>query len=308
MPRRLLPLLLALPAALGAQAPALRTADSLMRAGQVFRAESLYYLAVRREPRSPEARLALGRYLAARGALKVGAVLMEEARFFGGDPAQVARELAPVYARMGDYRALAMLPSSPLGEAERARADWLRAAPPSHQGPDSVVIPFRASGDGLGTIAIAVGRDTLEATVDPTARGLVLDTAWRRREGIRTFGATRAVGVVPSVRIGALTMTNVSTAFAPTGRARRARIGLDALAAFTPTFDAAAGRATLRRGEWSATRAPRGERVPTLLLPSGLWLVRAGGVVPLAGEPGRAVLGDAPWTLQARRGEIVVGR
>ena len=69
-------------------------ADTLLIAGRVFAAESLYYIAVRRGPRDPVARLALGRYLAQRGALKVGAVLMEEARFFGGDPTRVAVELA----------------------------------------------------------------------------------------------------------------------------------------------------------------------------------------------------------------------
>ena len=61
-------------------------ADTLLIAGRIFAAESLYYVAVRRGPRDPAARLALGRYLAQRGALKVGAVLMEEARYFGGDP------------------------------------------------------------------------------------------------------------------------------------------------------------------------------------------------------------------------------
>ena len=60
-------------------------ADSLLRQGRVFAAEELYYTAVRKAPRDPVARLALGRYLAARGALRPGAVLMEEARFFGGD-------------------------------------------------------------------------------------------------------------------------------------------------------------------------------------------------------------------------------
>src|SRR5581483_3952950 len=65
-------------------------ADTLLVAGRVFAAESLYYYAVRIDPRNPTARLALGKYLAERGALKVGAVLMEEARYFGGDPGVVA--------------------------------------------------------------------------------------------------------------------------------------------------------------------------------------------------------------------------
>ena len=305
------PLLLALsfvvlaPAA-RAQDATVRAADSLLRAGQVFRAETLYYVAVRREPRNPAARLALGRYLAARGANKIGATLLEEARFFGGDPAQVARELAPVYARMGDWRALAQLPASPLGAAEKARAEWLRASPPSHLGPDSVVVPYIADGDGLGRIALRIGPDSVEATIDPTVRGLVLDSAWMRRPGIKVFGGSaRSVGVVPTVKIDALAMTNVATSFGTTGGTRKARIGLDVLGDFTPTFDATAHRAVLRRGG----RGPvRGERVATLALPSGVWLVRSGSVVPLASETARAVTSAAPWTFVARRGEIVVGR
>jgi hypothetical protein len=291
---------------LEAQDATVRAADSLLRAGQVFRAETLYYVAVRRDPRNPAARLALGRYLAARGANKIGATLLEEARFFGGDPAQVARELAPVYARMGDWRALAQLPASPLGAAERARAEWLRAAPPSHLGPDSVVVTYLPNGEGLGRIALRIGPDSVEAIIDPAVRGLVLDSAWIRRPGIKAFtGGGRTVGVVPTVKIDALAMTNVAVSFGTTGGARVARIGLDVLGEFMPTFDAAARRAVLRRGG----RAPtRGERVATLALPTGVWLVRAGSVVPLASETARAVTSAAPWTLVARRGEIVVGR
>lgn len=292
--------------ALGAQDATVRAADSLLRAGQVFRAETLYYVAVRRDPRNPAARLALGRYLAARGASKIGATLLEEARFFGSDPAQVARELAPVYARMGDWRALAQLPASPLGPAERARAEWLRGAPPSHLGPDSVVVPYLPDGEGLGRIALRIGPDSVEAIIDPAVRGLVLDSAWSRRPGIKVFNAGgRSVAVVPTVRVDALQMTNVAAGFGATGGARSARIGLDVLGEFMPTFDGAARKAVLRRGG----RAPtRGERVATLSLPTGVWLVRAGSVVPLASETARAVTSAAPWTLVSRRGEIVVGR
>ena len=89
-------------------------ADSLLAAGRVSAAESLYYAASSASPRDPAARAALGRYLAARGALRIGAVLLEEARVFGGDTASLARALVPVYGALGDYRALAALPLSPL--------------------------------------------------------------------------------------------------------------------------------------------------------------------------------------------------
>ena len=308
MLRHLILPLLAVPLAASlatAQAPALQTADSLMRTGQVFRAESLFYLAVRRSPRDPDARLALGRYLAARGALKVGAVLMEEARFFGGDAAQVAREIAPIYMRLHDFRALSMLPASPLEAPERSRVEWLRGAPPSHLGPDSVIVPLR-TGEALGEVTLSIGGESIAATIDPSVRGLVLDTMWRRRPGMKVFGSGRgAVAVVPTVKLGALTMSNVNASFGLVGGTRQARIGLDVLGAFMPTFDATEGRLTLRRGG----RLPaRGERVPTLVLPTGTWLVRRGSVIPLGSEAGRSLTGAMPWTLDARRGEIVVGR
>src|SRR4051812_41646131 len=129
-------------------------ADSLLRRGRVFAAETLYYYAVRRTPRDPAARLALGRYLAARGALRPGAVLMEEARYFGGDPKTVGTYLAPVYARLGDYKALSALPGSPLPYAQRARAEWLGDNPPAIDGPCSagggVPPPGRGAARGSG--------------------------------------------------------------------------------------------------------------------------------------------------------------
>src|SRR5207237_3238440 len=135
------------------------------------------------------------------------------------------RDLAPVYARIGDYRALVSLPSSPLSSAEAARAEWLRAAPPSHLGPDLIEVPL-APDEGLGRVSLVIGGDTLEAVIDPAARGPVLDTLWRRRAGIKLFGASRStIAVVPSLSIGALTLTNVAATLAPMPRARPAPIG-----------------------------------------------------------------------------------
>src|SRR5687768_11679768 len=80
----------------------LARADALLKAGRVEAAEALYYREARRRPRDPAARMALGRYLASRGATRIGAVLIEEARFFGANPAVAALHLAPIYARLGD--------------------------------------------------------------------------------------------------------------------------------------------------------------------------------------------------------------
>jgi hypothetical protein len=298
----------------------LARADSLYRGGRVTAAESLYYAAVRREPRDPAARLALGRYLAARGALKVGAVLMEEARFFGADPALVARELAPVYARIGDYRALATLPASPLSPAERARAEWMRANGPLVAGPDSVVVPYApAPRVVLGTVTLVIGGERVTASVDPTAQGLTLDPSWMARGETRLFPADgrephSTVGITRAVRVGALTLGNVPTRFASQGTRDRARIGLDLLGGLAPTFDERARRLTLRRGGRAAAATSSDARatLPTLALPSGLLVVSGGTAMPVASERGRAAIRAAAqggrFTVDGRRGEIVVER
>jgi hypothetical protein len=289
-------------------------ADTLFQQGRVFAAETLYYYAVRRQPRDPGARLALGRYLAARGALRVGAVLMEEARYFGGDAKTVATYLAPVYARLGDFRALATLPGTPLSYAERLRAEWLRDNPPAVGGPDSVGVPFVAADSGsFGTVALVIGRDTLEASIDASVRGLVLDTAWMRRDEVKTFASARErdwrnyAGVTLSASLGTMTLSNALTQFQAVGAPRRARIGFELIGALSPTFDRGAQRLVMRRASklWVP---PTGERIPTLTYQSGIWLILSDGVWPITGAGARTALGGRRWTVDAKRGDIVVER
>ena len=161
-------LLLVARAALHAQQTDAR-ADSLLRDGAIGRAESLYYAAVRVRPRDPEARWALGRYLISRGAVRVGATLVEEAVRFGLDPAVGAATLAPAYLQIGEYHALAALPSTTLSAGEVARARWLVEHPSRIVAPDSIiVVDYRPSaGDGaIGTIPIRVNGRTVKLIRD----------------------------------------------------------------------------------------------------------------------------------------------
>ena len=109
-------------------------ADTLLIAGRIFAAESLYYIAVRRAPRDPVARLALGRYLAQRGALKVGAVLMEEARYFGGDPTR-DRGRARAGVRAARRVQSPRRASGERGAVRRADARRISARQPARQSP-----------------------------------------------------------------------------------------------------------------------------------------------------------------------------
>jgi hypothetical protein len=286
-------------------------ADTLLLAGRAFAAESLYYYAVRIDPRNPVARLALGKYLAERGALKVGAVLMEEARYFGGDPAVVARALAPVYERLGAFGALASLPASPLPYGERLRAEWLRDNPPAITGPDSALVPYHVTdGQLLGRVVLHIGADSVLATIDARVQGLVLDTAWARRKEVRRFAARaerdprQAVGVALEVHIGDFTLTNVSTRFRPEATSR-ALLGLDVLGQLAPTFDPRVDRLLLRKSGRVGDNLG-GIHIATLTNEAGVFVIKRETTFPLGHPDVQRVLRLSRWTLNPKRGEVIV--
>jgi hypothetical protein len=308
-----------LPWAAGAAAPVraqedavIARADTLVIAGRVFSAESLYYRAVRMDSHDPAARLALGKYLASRGALRVGAVLMEEARYFGAKPASVARDLAPVYEALGDYAALASLPASPLPYAERARAEWLGAHPPVVAGPDSAVADYHVSDSHLlGQVVLRLGADTVVAAIDARVHGLVLDPSWMQRREVRRFasrgarGSDDVAGVALAVRLGAFTLTNVPVRFELQHARNGAVLGLDVLAALAPTFDPVGGHMLLRRSGVVAA-GMRGFRIPTMATDQGVFVIKSETLFPIGHPDVQQYLRRTPWTLDAQNGQVIV--
>ena len=310
------PLLLALALCANSGAPvhaqdALAFADSLLSSGQLFRAESLYYREAARRPRDPAARLALGRYLAGRGAWRVGAVLMEEARYFGGDADTIGRYLAPVYVALRDYKALSGLRGTPLGRPERLRAEHLARYPPTTTGPDSTSIQWVVPAEGLGAITIIAGSDTILAELDPRETGIVLGPGMRARRWLTRFpprgtdpGATTpAVYVASRITLGEIVLTGVPVRIDASGT--RARIGVDVLERLAPTFDPRTQRVLLRRNgrlrpdSLAAT-------MPTLRRAEGLAVAWQGSLLQLDEYSVAQLLRTNPWTLDARRGMIRV--
>ena len=286
-------------------------ADTLLIAGRIFAAESLYYVAVRRGPRDPVARLALGRYLAQRGALKVGAVLMEEARYFGGDAARIAVELAPVYERLGEYNHLAALPASAVPYGERMRAEYLRDNRPGIAGPDSALVDYQVSDSQLlGRVMLVIGADTVMATIDARTEGLVLDTAWARRKELLRFGArtlaTRDIdAVTPSVALGPYAFSNVPTRFAVMRGATKATIGVDLIGQLAPSFDPRRGKVMLRAGGRLPSTFP-GLRIATLTNVRGVYVVKGETIFPLGHPDVQRYFRNSRWTLNPKRGEVLV--
>ena len=303
-----------------AQTSYLGRADALLRQGRIFQAETLYYYAARSEPRNAQPRLALGRYLASRGALRVGAVLLEEARLFGGDRRLIAEHLAPVYARLGDYRALSSLPNSPLDYGERSRAEWLSEHEPRTTGPDSVVVALISGASPLGQIVLSIGADTVLATIDVSVTGLVLDTSWATRRGVRIFRSSAtpmlrdAAAVALDVGIGGprgLVRSAIPARFAATGGPRTARIGVDAIEDFAPTWmrsGAAGGTLVLRKAGRAPTPSPTAERIPILIRENDVTLVRLGGLMSSITSAAAQTTLAGRWTLDVRHGEVVIDR
>lgn len=94
-----------------APSPLPRTrADVLLDSGLWPQAEDAYYAQSRVRPRDPVPRAALGRYLAMKGAVLPGTILIDEARRFGLDSAIATRMLRPWRAVLG-WREIATLHS-----------------------------------------------------------------------------------------------------------------------------------------------------------------------------------------------------
>lgn len=289
-------------------------ADSLLASGRVAAAESMYYATSSARPRDPTARAALGRYLAARGALRIGAVLLEEARLFGGDTAAIARSLAPIYSSLGDYRALATLPASPLSKPERDRVRWLVSHTPVLEFPDTVdSVGYRpvADGSGLGIVAVTIGDRQIDVIIDPRVPGIVL-RGKSGRHGLKVFGtdSTGLIAVAPEVRLGTVVLSNVPARLETDeslvrGSAPLSSIGLDVVADLAPTFDPAGKSITLRRsGQIASTTA--GTRFPLVLEPSGTEILMDGHWEPMTSHAAAMLLATRRWTLDSRRGTIVV--
>ncbi len=290
----------------GARAAGEPTAAS----GDLDATERRLYEAARRSPRSPAARAALGEWLASRGQLRSGAVLLEEARLFGGDAPAIAARLQHVYSWLRDWSSVAALPSSPLSAGEKRRAELLARRETRSSGADSTVVPFAPLEVGaLGRLPLVLGTDTVWAEVDPQEEGIILPGMGHGDGLIEILGDERRgpLGVLREVAMGDLTLRNIPVVIDATLGAGRARLGFDVFAQLAPTVDARAGTVMLRRrGE--AGERPGATGVPFVLGFPGVRIAsRAGEApVPIASPAGRAALRGQPWTVDLRRGVIWV--
>ncbi len=281
-------------------------ADSLLAEGRLAAAESVYYAAARSYPRDPLIRAALGKFIAARGGVKAGAVLLEEAQFFGGDSAALARSLVPLFVRLSDYRSLAELKPNVLSAAERRRAQWLATNPTEARLRDSVaIISYRPAGDGrgFGTVMLHLGKAELAAVIDPRVSGLVIPSTARR--DLRAFGTEgrNTLAVAETVRIGTVVFSNVPAVI---GNAdAQVRVGFDVIAPYFPGFDPGKAILTLRRVN-RRSPSPAGSRVPALWDADGMRLLVGTAWQPSTSAMPAMLLATRRWIWDGKLGDVVL--
>jgi hypothetical protein len=163
----------------------------------------------------------------------------------------------------------------------------------------------------FGRVLLVIGGDSVLAVLDPRASGLTIDTTWARRKTVRTFSARgerdprRMIGVVPSVSFGEIAMSNVAVSFDALRGKGVAILGFDLLGRLGPTIDPVERVLVVRR-EGRVERAIPGARLPTVTQDGALWILRGDRLLALNGADAWNLLHDKRWTLDSRRGVMVV--
>ncbi|MEO7455438.1 MAG: hypothetical protein ABIY52_04200 [Gemmatimonadaceae bacterium] len=190
-----------------AQAVLPRTrADVLLQEARWTEAESMFYLQSERAPRDPAARAALGKFLAMKGAIRPGIVLIEEARQFGLNP-QLARDLTAPLRVILEWRTA----------ARDLKADSTVAIRPSSDSTVLFRIAFPRAGDAP-RVSKDVGAVSENVWHDVVDRQVGLDSLSARGSPI---GVEVFEGLIPSVDVRDRTATlhaNPRSALSATGR------------------------------------------------------------------------------------------
>jgi len=200
-------------------------ADALLDAGRWADAEDVLYADVRARPRDPEARARLGRYLAMKGGLRIGLVLVDEAAEFGLATETARAVAAPIRALIGwRERELAGARDTTVDVRAPSRDDAILRFAVVRRSGDTVwadVVPRMIGLDSASVETPIVGLETIDALAPEVD---VANGAMRLHANPRAAGA--AVGRrYPLLR----TPTDVRVLLAP-GRVRSLPAALRQLA------------------------------------------------------------------------------
>ena len=144
-------------------------ADALLEVGRWTEAEEMLYADARGRPRDPESRARLGRYLAMKGALRPGLVLVDEAVEFGLT-AETARAVAAPIRTLLTWRdrELADAHDTTIDVRAPSREDAILRFPVVRASGDTLwadVVPRMIGLDSAAGVRPIVGIETIDALV-----------------------------------------------------------------------------------------------------------------------------------------------
>ena len=144
-------------------------ADALLDAGRWTEAEEMLYADARSHPREPEARARLGRYLAMKGALRPGLVLVDEAVEFGLATETARAVAAPIRTLLTwRDRELAAAHDTTIDVRAPSREDAILRFPVVRASGDTLwadVVPRMIGLDSAAGVRPIVGIETIDALV-----------------------------------------------------------------------------------------------------------------------------------------------
>ena len=180
------------------------------------------------------------------------------------------------------------------------------------------MIPYRksASPSVVGQIVLRINGRSVEAAIVAGEHGIVVSDTSALAKRLRTFrtstdqrGASRGTpAVADSIGLGRLSITDYPIAIRPLPDGHQAVIGLDVLARYAPTFDPRTERVALRSTGTVARNATGVDEIPTLFTRDDVRVLQATGWMSINQPQVARILASRRWTLDARRGQLVVDR
>jgi len=170
------------------------------------------------------------------------------------------------------------------------------------------------AGDTIGTLPIRINGRNFNAVINARARGITLGndvantTRARRFETAVDSDRALRLAVVDSIDLGRIAVRNVPIRIDVSGGERNVLIGLDALMRFAPAFDGPAGKLSLHAGGSPGARPDQATDINTLLVDGELLAATAGGWASVTMPNIARLLRGHRWTIDTKRGRIVVER
>jgi hypothetical protein len=164
-------------------------------------------------------------------------------------------------------------------------------------------------------MTIRINGRPVDASISVRTRGIIISDQSLAARNLRRFagpassadtGSKPVLAVADSIGISRLAIVNYPVSIQPLADKEQALIGLDVVGRFAPTFDPHTSRATLHTSGRVDARLKNASGIATRLTANDLLVLQGGGWVSVTQPRMTRVLSERRWTLDAKRGQIII--